>query len=605
MKDKTILVVEDNQLNMKLVRTLLRKDDFRVVEAENAERGLDLAREEKPDLILMDIQLPGMDGLSAVKILKADPVLKRTPVAALTSYAMEGDVEKAREAGCDGYISKPIDTRGFMETVRSFLGNGPPPISPRGQGGKYKKKILIVDDEPRNVKLLEAMLPSSQYEVNRAHEASQGLEQALQIIPDLILLDVMMPGMNGYEVTRKLKADPATKEIPVILVTALSEEADKIKGLQAGADDFINKPVQKVELLARTRSLIQLKELREQSQARQQILEQFMGSSRTPGEGAKTSPPQAVLVVEDNPRDAKLILHSLQSLPLRLELVGSGEEALSRVESGEVDLILLDILLPGRDGFKVCQHLKENGPTKNIPVLLVTCLSDLESKMKGLSNGADDFLVKPFIPLELQSRVRALLQKKTYLDRLDRCQEWAFFEALTDPITGLYNRLFLNHFLGLEIKRSLRQKYPASLLLAAVEGFGTGIDPGGLPGEDRIRKDFARFLKANIREVDLLGHYAENTYFVVMPYTEESGAMKVAERIQDGLKNHPFLREIPGSPSTLTVSVGIAQYSSPEMGVEEWTRNAEEALCRSQGKGKSTYPALAGDSPRAGEKKGG
>ena len=129
MRDK-ILVVEDNPLNMKLVRTLLRKDSFRVLEAENAERGLELAREEKPDLILMDIQLPGMDGLSAVRILKADPVLKRIPVAALTSYAMEGDVEKAREAGCDGYISKPIDTRGFMETVLNFFGDGPTPLLP-------------------------------------------------------------------------------------------------------------------------------------------------------------------------------------------------------------------------------------------------------------------------------------------------------------------------------------------------------------------------------------------------------------------------------------------------------------------------------------------
>ena len=584
MKDKTILVVEDNPLNMKLVRTLLRNDSFRVLEAGNAERGLDLAREEKPDLILMDIQLPGMDGLSAVKILKADPVLKSVPVAALTSYAMEGDVEKARNAGCDGYISKPIDTRSFLETVHNFFADAPTPLLSQGQGERYKKRVLIVDDEPMNIKLLEAMLPSSQYEVSRAHEASKGLEQALQTLPDLILLDVMMPGMNGYEVTRKLKSDPTTKEVPVILVTALAEEDDKIKGMQAGADDFINKPVQKVELLARVRSLIQLKELREQYHARRQTLGRFMESSGRPMEEAETSPQQAVLVVEDDPQDSKLIRHSLQNLPTLIELVGSGEEALARVEHQDIDLILLDILLPGRDGFEVCRHLKENGPTKNIQILMVTCLSDLENKIKGLSSGADDFLVKPFKAYELQSRVRALLQKKSYLDRLDRRHEWAFLEAVTDPLTGLYNRMFLTHFLGLEIKRSLRQKYPVSLLLVAVNGFRTGKEPDGRPIKERIEKDFARFLKAHFREVDLLGRYREDTFFALLPYTDESGAMKGADRIREGLKNHSFLQEIPGSPSSLTVSVGIAQYSSKDMGVEEWTRKAEEALCRAQGK---------------------
>jgi two-component system cell cycle response regulator len=534
----------------------------------------------------MDIQLPGMDGLSAVRILKADPVLKRTPVMALTSYAMEGDVDKAREAGCDGYISKPIDTRGFMETIRNFFVDAPTPLLPPGLGERYKKRVLIVDDEPINVKLLEALFPSSQYKINRAYGASEGLEQALRIAPDLILLDVMMPQMNGYEVIHKLKSDPATREIPVILVTALAEEEDKIKGLLAGADDFLNKPVQKIELLARARSLIQLKELREQYHARQQILDQFMEPSRKPGGGTENSRPQAVLVVEDNPQDAKLILHCLQDFPIQIELVASGEEALARVESQEIDLILLDILLPGRDGFEVCHHLKHNGPTKNIQVLMVTCLSDLQNKIKGFTNGADDYLMKPFNVYELQSRVRALLRKKTYLDSLDRCQEWAFFEAVTDPLTGLYNRTFLNHFLGLEIKRSLRQKYPVSLLLVAVEGFRTGEEPEGRPLEDRIGKDFARFLKGHFREVDLLGRYREDTFFVVLPYTEESGAIKGAERIREGLKNLPFPQKIPNPPSPLTVSVGIAQYSSQEMGVEEWTQKAEEALSRAQEKEK-------------------
>jgi CheY-like chemotaxis protein len=121
MEIKTILVVEDNKLNMKLVRGLIKIGKYRMLEANNAESGIQLIREEMPDLVLMDIQLPGMDGLSATKIIREDPDLKDIPIVALTSYAMQGDKEKALAAGCTGYIAKPIDTRKFLETVSQYL----------------------------------------------------------------------------------------------------------------------------------------------------------------------------------------------------------------------------------------------------------------------------------------------------------------------------------------------------------------------------------------------------------------------------------------------------------------------------------------------------
>jgi CheY-like chemotaxis protein len=121
MTIKTILVVEDNELNMKLVRGLIKIGNYGLLEAIDAESGIEQIREQRPDLVLMDIQLPGMDGLSATKIIKEDPSLKDIPVVALTSYAMQGDEEKALEAGCSGYIAKPIDTRKFLETISQYL----------------------------------------------------------------------------------------------------------------------------------------------------------------------------------------------------------------------------------------------------------------------------------------------------------------------------------------------------------------------------------------------------------------------------------------------------------------------------------------------------
>ncbi len=121
MKNKLILVVEDNALNLKLIKSLLQLGHFDVVEANDAESGIELARKKKPDLILMDLQLPGMDGLNATQIISKDPALKKTPVVALTSYAMHGDEQKARSAGCVGYITKPINTRNFLDVIKDFL----------------------------------------------------------------------------------------------------------------------------------------------------------------------------------------------------------------------------------------------------------------------------------------------------------------------------------------------------------------------------------------------------------------------------------------------------------------------------------------------------
>jgi CheY-like chemotaxis protein len=121
MKIKTILVVEDNELNMKLVKGLLEIGKYRMLEATDAEFGIQLIREQRPDLVLMDIQLPGMDGLSATEIIKEDPLIKNIPIVALTSYAMQGDEEKALAAGCTGYIAKPINTRKFLKTISRYL----------------------------------------------------------------------------------------------------------------------------------------------------------------------------------------------------------------------------------------------------------------------------------------------------------------------------------------------------------------------------------------------------------------------------------------------------------------------------------------------------
>jgi CheY-like chemotaxis protein len=120
MANRNILVIEDNKLNMKLMRGIFQLGEYQIIEALDAETGIRLAREHHPFLILMDIQLPGMDGLAATQIIKSNPELKDIPVLALTGFAMQGDEEKALASGCDGYITKPIDVRHVLKTIDEF-----------------------------------------------------------------------------------------------------------------------------------------------------------------------------------------------------------------------------------------------------------------------------------------------------------------------------------------------------------------------------------------------------------------------------------------------------------------------------------------------------
>lgn len=371
---KTVLVIEDNELNMKLVRTLLQIGNYQVLCAENAESGIRLATDHIPDLILMDIQLPDMDGLNATRQIKSDPRTREIPVVALTAYAMEKDRKLVAEAGCIDHMAKPINTKTFLSSVSQYMAADKTGIySPSLMG---KPSILVLDDEPMNIKLLDAMLKQESFFTRTASNGAEALESVKNNMPDLVLLDVMMPEIGGFEVTRQLKKDPKTRNIPIILITALNSDDDKSRGMAAGADEFLNKPVNKAELIARVNSLLNLKVYREQLSCRlksEKKIADFDGTS-LPCDGRKQI--AHLLLVDDNYRDMDLFKLHLENQPYRFSVAETGEKAMSICRREPVDLILLDLMLPGLDGFDVCRQLKDDETTRSIQILMVSSRSN-------------------------------------------------------------------------------------------------------------------------------------------------------------------------------------------------------------------------------------
>jgi len=588
MSTATILVIEDNALNLKLVRSLLILGGYQVLEAEDAEKGIELASHHLPDLILMDIQLPGMDGLEATRILKTREETQSIPVVALTAYAMTGDEIKAREAGCSGYITKPLNTRTFLETLKKYLNQYPAANAPVPRGAdRRKSRILIVDDDPLNVKLLSAKLPADQFEPLPAFNGEEALHRTIEDNPDLILLDIMMPDMDGYEVSHRLKTNPATEGIPIILVTALDGSEDKIRGFEAGADEFLNKPVNDIELLTRINSLLRLRRYREQLLSRTQSEKGFSGDRALldPAEAAVC--PARILLVEDDDRDALMIRTMFAGEPCHIETVRSGEEALKQVQQEPFDLVLLDVLLPGWDGFEVCRQLKGHHQTKDLQIILITCLSDLDNKVRGVELGADDYLIKPVNSRELKARVKVLIKKKRYLDQRRNDCERAVNSAICDGLTGLNNQTYFKKFLDLEIIRSERQKYPIGLMIIDVDNFKRINDQLGHLAGDLILKELAQLIKNNVREIDLSARYGGDEFVVVLPYTDQAEAGQIVERLQDALVQWGTTKGSPLGREPITVSIGVASYPDHGVNAEELIQKADEALYRAKKEGKN------------------
>ncbi len=452
----------------------------------------------------------------------------------------------------------------------------------------YKKKILIVDDDPTSLKILESLLPADRYSIVKANNGREALESAFDQPPDLILLDIMMPGIDGYELARRIKKDPRTKDVPIIIVTALDESQSKVKGLEEGAEELLSKPIHATELLARVSSMLRLKEYRDQLAVRMFSGMNFGVVTKRPEEvQIKEEDLPQILLVEDTEVDAKIVKRALEEEPFHLNTVTSGREAFFFINHKKIDLILLDILLPDLDGFEICRRIKKEH--EDIQVVIVTCLDDLESKIKGVELGADDFLVKPIIGRELKARVKALLEKKVHLDSLRTHYQEALGRSQLDWLTGLYNHGYFQEFLGYELKRALDQGFPVTLIMIDVDNFKTYNDTLGHSAGDAILREMGQVLRNCIREVDFAARYGGEEFAVVLPYVNRENAIVVAERIHKALTTHEFFHDKSIALKNPTMSMGVAVFPEDASNKIELMKQADRMLYLAKQKGKNQY----------------
>ena len=444
--------------------------------------------------------------------------------------------------------------------------------------------MLIVDDIPTNVRLLEARLTAEYFDVRTASSGRAALAICAEGQIDIILLDVMMPEMDGFEVCQRLKADPATAHIPVVMITALDQPSDRVRGLQVGADDFLTKPVDDVQLMARVKSLVRLKALTDELRSRAQTGQEIATEDALRAMDGSNVDGGKILLVDSDPRSADRIAGYLSMHDV--DILTNPAGAALQVYGGEYELAIVSMALGDFDPLRVCSQMRTLQQTRGLPILLIAEEGDRPRVIRGLDLGVNDFIMRPVERNELAARVRTQLKRHRYAADLRQSVTNTLALAVTDELTGLYNRRYFDRHLSLMIEKAREQDRDMAVMLIDMDFFKSVNDNHGHDVGDAVLREFAERLKRNIRGVDLACRFGGEEFVVLMPDTDYRQAQGVAERVRLAVAERGFDTSEPRA-LTVTCSVGVALNEHATDTPELILKRADVALYRAKREGRN------------------
>ncbi|MHB1108985.1 MAG: PleD family two-component system response regulator [Devosia sp.] len=446
-------------------------------------------------------------------------------------------------------------------------------------------RVLIVDDIPTNVRLLEARLTAEYFEVLTASSGREALDICERGDVDIVLLDVMMPEMDGFEVCRRLKASRKTHHIPVLMITALDQPSDRVQGLDGGADDFLTKPVDDIQLMARVKSLVRLKALTDELRARALTGQEIATEDAMRAMDSINSDGGHILLIDSDVRHAERLRGYLVGSN-QVDVLANPADAVLAVGSGNYELALVSMALGEFDPLRVCSQMRSVEQSRTLPIILIADEADRPRVVRGLDLGVNDFIMRPVERNELQARVRTQIRRQRYAAVLRQSVTNTLALAVTDELTGLYNRRYFDRHLALMLEKAREQERDMALMLIDMDFFKTVNDTHGHDSGDAVLREFALRLRRSIRGVDLACRFGGEEFVVLMPDTDYRQAQNVAERVRTAVAERNF--DMGASQAlSVTVSVGVALNESEHDTPEMILKRADVALYRAKREGRN------------------
>lgn len=447
-------------------------------------------------------------------------------------------------------------------------------------------RVLIVDDIPANVKLLEARLLADYFDVLTAQSGAEALDILDKHMVDIVLLDVMMPEMDGFEVCRRVKANPRTMHIPVVMVTALDQVSDRVTGLKAGADDFLTKPVNDMALISRVKNLVRVKMMTDELRSRANTSEQMGVDDSTFLAGLMQQEGGRILLVDDMRSNAERIGRQLRG-KFELLLENDPQVVLQRCSDEDFDSVLINLNMRTYDALRLCSQMRSLETTRLLPILAIADESDGARIMRALDLGVNDYIRQPIDRNELLARVHTQVLRKRYTDALRDSIQHTMELAIMDGLTQLYNRRYMTTHLDALLKSAAEKEKPLSVLLMDIDFFKSVNDTYGHDAGDEVLKEFSNRMRKNTRGIDLVCRYGGEEFVVVMPDTDHSLAMVVAERIRKKVAEKPFIIHKGRRMIDVTLSIGLATVNNGNDSQDAILKRADQALYRAKEEGRN------------------
>lgn len=452
-------------------------------------------------------------------------------------------------------------------------------------------RVLVVDDILANIKLLQARLEAEYFEVVTATNGKDALDICQSQRIDVVLLDVMMPGIDGFEVCRLLKASPQTLNIPVVMVTALDQASDKIQGLDCGADDFLTKPVDDIALVTRVKSLARLKVLNDEMLMRLTTSRQMGLSDDDVLARILKDGPGRLLVVDDHPRSSQRVMSALAKVH-EAYIETDPHAALIHLAEQPFDLLIVALNLEHSDGLRLCSQVRSLDRTRHLPILIMADPGDEARLLRGLDMGINDYLMRPVDRPELLARVKTQIKRKRFSDYLRNQIRESVELSITDPLTGLHNRRYMERHLKTLIADAERTGRALSVLIADIDHFKHVNDTYGHDAGDVVLQEFSRRFRAYTRGVDLACRLGGEEFLIIMHDTDKALARQVGERVRECVAGLPF-KVGPNQEIRVTASVGLATWEGEGDSSEALFKRADNALYVAKRQGRNQVVADA------------